>query len=98
MPFTLPFPLEVESKLVFLIVLPTSTLKKLEENRHRVENEREAMTNSNPPIPVFIGCFDGGSRRRRGGWDGGCWVVQTYDSNQLLALGRNKNKKEKEKN
>ena len=49
MPFTLPFPLEVESKLVFLLLLPTSTLKELEENRHFVENEREAMKDSKPP-------------------------------------------------
>ena len=47
------------------------------------------------PIPGLIGYVDGESGRRRGGWGGGCWVVQTYDSNQLLALARNKNKKEK---
>ena len=31
MPLTLPFPLEVESKLVFLLLLPTSTLAELDE-------------------------------------------------------------------
>ena len=49
MPFTLQFPLEVESKLVFLLLLPTSTLEELEENRHLVENEQGSYGRAQTP-------------------------------------------------
>ena len=91
MPLTLPLSLEVGSKLVFLLLLPTSTLAEWKRNRRIVENEWGRYGLTQTPISGPIGRFDGGNGRQRGEWDGGFGVVQTFDSN--LTLGRKKKKK-----
>ena len=57
-----------------------------------MENERVRYGLTRTPISGLVGGFDGGSGRRRGGRDGGFWVVQSFDTNRSLALGRNKEK------
>ena len=97
MPFTLPLPLEEESKMVFLLLLTTSTSGELDTKSPSREELTGKLWRDSNPISGTKGCFDTGSGRLRGGRGSECWEVQTFDSIQLLALSRNQKGRAKEK-